>query len=78
MPLKTVLIFVAQTKNWLWGKHVTGNPQPCAYFNDLDLAILRILGNSAAFCGVKKCAYDTPIVMASPQSRVDVANATQI
>ena len=57
---------------------MTGNPQPCTYFNNLDLAILYILGSTPSFCGVKKHAYDTPIVMANPQSRVNVDNVRQI
>ena len=57
------IIILACTKNRLGGKHVTGNPAPCTYFNDQDLAILRILGDTPSFRGVKKRPFDTPIVM---------------
>ena len=59
----------------MWGKHVTGNPAPCAYFNDQDLAILRILGDTPSFRGVKKRSFDTPIVMSRSGHRNVPLNA---
>ena len=64
-------------KNRLWGKHVTGNPALCAYYNDQDLAILNILGDSVAFTGVKGRKFDTPIVMPHNAMRTTESNAKQ-
>ena len=64
----------ARTKNRLWGKHVTGNPAPCPIFNDQDLAILRILGDTPSFKGVKGRKFDTPIVMSTDSQRTTFRN----
>ena len=70
-------VFVARNKNKLWGKHITGNPPPCALFNEQDLAVLRILGDTPAFRGTRRRAFDTPIVMAAPSNRKQAVVAIQ-
>ena len=42
--------------------HGTGNRTPCANFNWIDLAILRIMGEKPNFKGIKPRSNDTPIV----------------
>ena len=71
------IIFVARNKKKLWGKHITCNPPPCAVFNEQDLAILRILGETPAFRGIRNCGFDTPIVMAVPTNRSQAVVAIQ-
>ena len=44
-------------------------------FNDQDLAILHILGNTPSFKGVKTRSFDTPIVMAKQSMRATTSNA---
>ena len=49
-----LLIFIstAKEKSRLHKKHVTGGGPPPPDYNEMDLAILRILGDSPAFKGV--------------------------
>ena len=61
----------------MWGKHITGNPPPCAVFNEQDLAILRILGDTPSFRGIRSRTFDTPIMMAAPSNRSQAVVAIQ-
>ena len=59
-----------------WNKyHVTGNKAPCASFNGIDLAILRILGEKPNFKGIKPRNNDTPIVFSKQNTKSTEMNA---
>ena len=54
---------------------MTGNKKPCASFNDVDLAILRIFKESPSFHGIEPEEYDTPIVMKKTDKKATDTNA---
>ena len=47
-----IFIFLAKEKLQLHKKHETGGGPPPPDYNEMDLAILRILGDSPAFKGI--------------------------
>ena len=59
-----------------WMKYQgTGNRPPCAYFNWIDEAILRILGEKPNFKGVKPRENDTPIVFSKKNKKCNESTA---
>ena len=49
-------------------KATTGNYKPCPYFNEQDIAILRILGETPSFKGIRPARFDMPIVVTKSSS----------
>ena len=54
---------------------MTGNPPPCPMFNDIDLSVLRILGETPGFKGVVPRKFDSPIIMTKSSKNSTVTNA---
>ena len=58
------LVILAKKKKLKHTKHVTGGGPPLPNYNNTDLEVLRIIGDSPVFTGVTtQSASDTPIVI---------------
>ena len=67
----------ARKKNTAWKKHRTGNPRSVAYFNEENLRVLQIVGETPAYKGIRPDKDDTPIQISSKNKMASATNAKQ-
>ena len=72
-----LFIFVARKKNTAWKKHRTGNSRSVAYFNEENLHVLQIVGETPAYSGIRPDKDDTPIQISRKNAMASASTAKQ-
>ena len=68
---------LACKKNTAWKKHRTGNVRRVAYFNEENLCVLWILGETPTYKGINPDKDDTPIQISTRNVAGNESNALQ-
>ena len=71
------LYVAARQKNTAWRKQRTGNGKRIPYFNEENLRVLRVLGETPAFKGIRPHEDDSPIQVSKKNPKGSDVNAQQ-
>ena len=70
-------MLTARQKNTAWRKQCTGNGHRIPYFNEENLRVLRVLGETPAYQGIQPHRDDTPIQISAKNVKASESTVKQ-